>query len=190
MKTVTGKHAFILLPDETAVSECRRLAAELLPEDAEFVNTDAHIILFSADLDEAPVELIETLLAAMKPFEGSEFSLDTIDLLEETYLTHKAVENEWLPLVHKLALAIADFVSSRAKERAVEAGKELVAAQQKNIELFAEAKALDFYEPFITLGHASSFKEFRPISVPVKASVKAFKLVTLGEYGSIKEVVL
>jgi hypothetical protein len=189
METLSGEFGFVLMPTAGAIAECRKLAGQLLPENAEYTNQSGHIVLYAAELEEVPLTLLETLLATMKPFVGEEFTLEELSVRADHYLVYKAQQNDWLPIVHKAALAVSEFISPEVKSREIEKGKDLSAAEQKNIELFAESETLDHYEPFVTLGYASNLAAMRPVDSAFKTRVASFNLARLGPHAELEEVI-
>ena len=190
MTNITGKISIIFFLDEALAAACQSLATELLSENATYKADRFYVSLYTAELEDVPFELLETVFEVLTPFVNQECTLQEIRISEDRHLEYSIADNDWLPTLHKAVLPLGDYVSQKVKEAVLQELKNPSEAQQKNIELFGTWRALEYLEPAVVLGQDETLTSRPPIENMRSGAVSGFAIVKTGQFGALSEVLI
>lgn len=173
-KTISGHHAFYVIPDDTTISNAKTYAANL-GNNPHYTSRAPFISVYQAYFKDAPLHEIDRLLDAMtQGLLYAPLSLDkTIDVTVDgmKYLrwmvkyNQKALASEPLYHAHILALGLARWLDPTWHQSLVSFMPKMKPPQSKeektNIIDFGQAHSRNLFAPYILLASSGSAHNFR-----------------------------
>lgn len=195
MTAYTGQLGIVLLPTGQLGDAAAAIAKEITPNSIDLGGKHPpHLTLYHAQLKDVPEEVVRELLALINnnlPFRRVTLS-EVTTFAEKFVFWDKQGVHHLLTSAHYCALeALSPYYNPSETQQAAKEGLELPADQQENVRRYGHPLVKGLWRPHITVAYnPEGYPNFKKRMVSVRGTFTAVAFVEVGEYGTVKQILM